>query len=146
MQKHKIAYIHQYFNTPEMSGGTRSYEIARRLVKYGHEVHIITTNRYQDKNRYNKEIIDGINVHYINCKYNNRMNFNRRIFSFCKFAYFSIFKTYSIKPSFIYATSTPLTVCIPCLVLSFIYKLPYVFEVRDMWPDVPVALGAIKNK
>ncbi len=39
----KILYFHQYFNTPDMSGGTRSYEMARRLVAAGHEVHMITS-------------------------------------------------------------------------------------------------------
>ena len=38
----RILYLHQYFNTPAMSGGTRSYEMARRLVAAGHEVHMIT--------------------------------------------------------------------------------------------------------
>ena len=41
----RITYLHQYFCTPEMSGGTRSYEIARRLVAAGHEVEIVTSDR-----------------------------------------------------------------------------------------------------
>jgi hypothetical protein len=41
----KILYLHQYFNTPEMSGGTRSFEMARRFVLEGHEVHVITSWR-----------------------------------------------------------------------------------------------------
>ena len=41
----KIIYIHQYFNTPRMTGGTRSFEMARRLVAMGHEVHIVTSSR-----------------------------------------------------------------------------------------------------
>jgi len=34
----KITYLHQYFNTPNMPGGTRSYEMARRLVAMGHKI------------------------------------------------------------------------------------------------------------
>jgi len=41
----RIIYLHQYFNTPNMYGGTRSFEMARRLVAAGHEVHMITTWR-----------------------------------------------------------------------------------------------------
>ncbi len=41
----KIIYLHQYFNTPEMPGSTRSYEFSKRLVKMGHEVEMITTYR-----------------------------------------------------------------------------------------------------
>ena len=42
----KVLYIHQYFNTPEQPGGTRSYWVAKELVKRGHEVVMITTARY----------------------------------------------------------------------------------------------------
>lgn len=41
----RIVYLHQYFNTLGMIGGTRSYEMARRLVAHGHEVHMVTTRR-----------------------------------------------------------------------------------------------------
>ena len=46
----KIIYLHQYFNTPETAGGTRSYEFAKRLVKMGHEVMMITSYRQNHKN------------------------------------------------------------------------------------------------
>jgi len=41
----RVTYIHQYFTTPNQGGGTRSYEMGRRLVKMGHEVRMITTSR-----------------------------------------------------------------------------------------------------
>jgi hypothetical protein len=41
----RIVYLHQYFVTPEMAGGVRSYEIARRPVAKGHEVHMVTTDQ-----------------------------------------------------------------------------------------------------
>lgn len=46
----KIIYLHQYFNSPDMAGGTRSYEMAQRLVKMGHEVHIVTSQRENNGN------------------------------------------------------------------------------------------------
>ncbi len=44
------------------------------------------------------------------------------------------------------ATSTPLTVGFPALVLKKIKRIPYVFEVRDLWPEVPIQMGALKNR
>jgi hypothetical protein len=41
----RIVYLHQYFNTPDMPGATRSYELARRLVQKGHRVDMITSDR-----------------------------------------------------------------------------------------------------
>ena len=39
----RIIYLHQYFATPSMPDGTRSYEMARRLVGAGHEVYVLTS-------------------------------------------------------------------------------------------------------
>jgi predicted dehydrogenase len=47
----KITYLHQYFNTPSMPGGTRSYEMAKRLVAMGHEVNMVTSWREAESRR-----------------------------------------------------------------------------------------------
>ena len=57
-QKVKILYIHQYFNTPEMPGSTRSYEFAKRLVLSGDDVHIATSN-WQNKSKDKFSKVDG---------------------------------------------------------------------------------------
>jgi glycosyltransferase involved in cell wall biosynthesis len=50
------------------------------------------------------------------------------------------------KHDLIIATSTPLTVGFPALTAKFFRKTPFIFEVRDLWPEVPIQMGAIKNK
>ena len=64
----KILYIHQYFNTPEMSGSTRSYEFASRLVNEGNEVFIITAS-WKDGKKKKFSKINGINVFWAPIKY-----------------------------------------------------------------------------
>src|SRR5690606_16192844 len=51
-----------------------------------------------------------------------------------------------IQADVIFATSTPLTVAIPAVVVSGLRGVPYVFEVRDSWPEVPVAMGILRNR
>ncbi|TNZ30784.1 glycosyltransferase WbuB, partial [Vibrio parahaemolyticus] len=41
--------------------------------------------------------------------------------------------------------STPLTIAIPGILYSKIKRVPMVFEVRDLWPELPIAIGALKN-
>lgn len=142
----KILYLHQYFNTPDMSGGTRSYEMARRLASYGHEVHIVTSRRDQSATgRWATELIDGIHVHWLPVPYSNRMGFFSRIKAFFHFAWSSTRKTRSIGGDIIFATSTPLTIAIPGVLASRALRIPMVFEVRDLWPELPIAIGALKN-
>jgi glycosyltransferase involved in cell wall biosynthesis len=45
-----------------------------------------------------------------------------------------------------FATSTPLTVGLTALLLKRLRKIPFVFEVRDLWPEFPIQMGAIKSK
>lgn len=143
----RIIYLHQYFNTPEMSGGTRSYEMARRFVAQGHEVHMITSDRTPTSIResWRTEDIDGIQVHWFPVQYNNKMSFMRRVRSFFEFAIASSRRASNIDADIIFATSTPLTIAIPAVIAKLRLRIPMVFEVRDLWPEMPVAVGALKN-
>lgn len=143
----KIIYLDQYFNTPEMPGGTRSYEMARRLVGLGHEVHMITTWREPEgrKKRCFLTTEAGIKVHWYPIPYSNKMGFYARIFAFLTFVFTATFRALKIKSDVLFASSTPLTIAIPAIVASKLKRLPMVFEVRDLWPEVPIALGILKN-
>ncbi|WP_180078380.1 glycosyltransferase family 4 protein [Acinetobacter sp. YH12208] len=142
----KIIYLHQYFNTPNMSGGTRSYEMAKRLVASGHEVHMVTSwVKDTDKKEWFIEDIDGIKVHWFPNPYNNKMSFKQRIQAFFRFAYAATRKVSAISADIIFATSTPLTIAIPAILGARKQKIPMVFEVRDLWPEVPIAMGILKK-
>lgn len=142
----KIIYLHQYFVTPEMSGGTRSYEMARRLVAQGHEVHMVTSYLEPTENSDWFETNEaGINVHWYPVAYSNKMSFSERIKAFIKFAIASSKKAQSLQGDVVFATSTPLTIAIPGYLTARKNKIPMVFEVRDLWPELPIAMGALKN-
>lgn len=129
-----------------MSGGTRSYEMARRLVEWGHEVHIVTSWRnITDKEGWFEETIDGINIHWLPVPYHNAMAFWARMRAFIRFALNAGVRAKSIGGDVVFATSTPLTIALPGALASWLLNIPMVFEVRDLWPDVPIAMGALKN-
>ncbi len=132
-----------------MSGSTRSYEMARRLVDFGHDVHIITSSRDKDTRRESASWIftveSGINVHWYPVLYSNSMNYAARIRAFLKFAYASTLKSAELGADIVFASSTPLTIAIPAVICARKGKIPMVFEVRDLWPEMPIAIGAIKD-
>ncbi len=144
--KMKILYLHQYFNTPDMAGGTRSYEMARRLVAAGHEVHMITSWKNEtERTDWFESEVDGINVHWLPVPYANKMAYRDRVKAFFKFALQAGKKARSIGGDLVFATSTPLTIAIPGVNSARALKVPMVFEVRDLWPELPIAIGALKN-
>ena len=145
-----ILYLHQYFCPPDGAGGTRSYEIARRLIKRGHKVTMITSSaffpdnyKFQTKDSMS---LNGIQLLVCNVKYSNSMGFARRVIAFIEFIFKSIILTFKTKDTdLVFATSTPLTIIIPGFIISRIRNNPLIFEVRDLWPELPIAIGAIKN-
>ncbi len=142
----KILYLHQYFTTRDMPGGTRSYEMARRLVEWGHEVHVVTSWRKPTEHTdWFHEVVDGVHVHWLPVPYENAMGFWRRLRAFARFALAAGFQAASIGGDLVFATSTPLTIALPGALASWRLGVPMVFEVRDLWPDVPIAMGYLRH-
>jgi len=140
----KVLYIHQYFRTPEEGGAIRSYYLAKGMVDNGIKVELITSH---NKPFAEVKYIEGIKVHYLPVFYDNNLGFIKRIFSFYKFMRLVAKKARSIKNIDIcYATSTPLTIGVSALKIKKELKIPYYFEVRDLWPEAPVQMGIIKNR
>lgn len=129
-----------------MAGGTRSYEMARRLVEAGHEVNMVTTWR-EPTNKKNWFITNeaGIQVHWLPVPYSNHMSYSDRIHAFIKFAWSSAWKAASLPGDIVFATSTPLTIALPAIYAKYHQNIPMVFEVRDLWPELPIAVGALRN-
>ena len=103
------------------------------------------TSRWKNNSLNKIDTIDGIEVHWLNVSYNNDMNYARRILAFIQFSILSTFKVLQLRGDIIFATSTPLTIAIPAILGKWIKRIPMVFEVRDLWPELPIAMGAIKN-
>ena len=110
----KILYIHQYFNTPEMPGSTRSYEFAKRLVERGDTVYLITTN-WQGKSKNSYSSIDGINVYWAPLLYSNKMSYLKRISVFIAFLWYIYSIGRKLNYDIIIASSTPLTISLPSI-------------------------------
>jgi glycosyltransferase involved in cell wall biosynthesis len=145
----RIVYLHQYFNTLGMMGGTRSYEMARRLVARGHEVHMVTTQRERGNGasrRWHQTEEDGIQVHWLPVPYDNRMSYPQRLRAFARFAWASAGQAARLDADVVFATSTPLTIALPGVYAARKSRVPMVLEVRDLWPVVPIAVGALNSR
>ncbi len=147
----KILYIDQYFSTRQGNSGTRSYEFARRLVDKGHQVTMITTaSRYSNlrgqRQWLRRQKIEGIDVISLRIDYGQSMGYLRRTLSFAAFMLASIvLAALGQKHDLVFASSTPLSVGVSGAVAAWLRRIPFVFEVRDLWPQAPIELGIIKN-
>lgn len=149
----KILYFHQHFSTPKGSAGTRSYEMARRLVKRGHHVTMVCgsyggghTGLEQpfEKGRRRGDV-DGIDVIEFDLAYSNAAGFASRTMTFMRYALRCIGLVLSEPADLVFATTTPLTAGIPGIAARWLTRKTFVFEVRDLWPELPKAMGVIRN-
>ena len=149
----KLLYFHQHFSTPEGSTGTRSYAMARALIKAGHKVTMACgsyhggvtglSSHFTDGVR--EGVVGGINVVEFQLEYSNYQNFMARTMVFLKFAIKSIKLALTENYDLVFATSTPLTAGMPGILARWLRGKKFVFEVRDLWPELPREMGVITN-
>ncbi len=145
----RVVYIAQYFDTPDMAGGGRPYAWASRLAARGHDVHVVTSDERgtTDGARSGRRVTveGGATVEWLPVRYDNAMSVPRRMLAFLQFAVRASWAARRARADVVFATSTPLTVAVPALAALAGRPVPMVFEVRDLWPDVPIAMGGLRN-
>lgn len=149
----KILYFHQHFSTPRGATGIRSYEFARHAIAAGHQVTMVcgsygggeTGLDVPFENGRRRGQVDGIDIIEFDLAYSNADGFLKRVLTFLKFALRSIGVALREDYDLVFATSTPLTAGIPGIVARWLRRKPFVFEVRDLWPELPREMGVITN-
>lgn len=137
--------------------GTRSYEFARYFVGKGHRVTMITSGLANQEfavpsgRKYAELEVEGIAVVPISAAYNDPqvgtgMSGWQRMLKFYQFAHLAARVGKKLqRPDVVFATHTPLTIGLAGAALGRHFNVPFVFEVRDLWPDALINLGALKN-
>ena len=146
----RVLYFHQHFTIPTQAGGTRSYELAKHLIARGHSVCMVCGETAKldlpktTMKNVHRGMVDGIDVIQIALPYSNKDGIAKRAWTFVKFGWKGIQIALKENYDLLFATSTPLTAGVPGIVMKLFRKKKFVFEVRDLWPELPKALG-MKN-
>ncbi|TEA79951.1 glycosyltransferase family 4 protein [Allopusillimonas ginsengisoli] len=149
----KVLYFHQHFSTPKGSAGIRSYQMAQKLISLGHQVTMVcgSYNRGGSglNNPFNKGmrrgVVDGIDIIEFDLAYSNNFGLTQRAGQFLRFAARSVKLIFTENYDGVFATTTPLTAGIPGIFARWFRRKPFIFEVRDLWPELPKAMGVIRN-
>jgi len=149
----RLLYIHQHFATPRGAGGIRSYKMARQIVDRGHRVTMVCGRGVDGQSGLTGPFsrglrrgqVDGIDVVEIDLAYSNNDRFLRRGLIFLRFMLRTIGLALTERYDVLFATTTPLTVGVPGIAGRWLRRKPFVFEVRDLWPELPKAMGVIRN-
>lgn len=150
----KILFLTDNFPPEVNAPANRSFEHCLQWVKEGMEVTIITCvpnfpkGKVFDgyKNKWKQiEYIQGIKVIRVWSYISANEGFIKRIFDYISFSLTSFIAGLFIKTDIIIATSPQFFTALSGRWLSFFKRRPWVMEVRDLWPESIVAVGAMKK-
>ncbi len=151
-----ILLIHQAFAALDEAGGTRHYEMVRFLVQRGHRVTIIaspvnyltgdtgkTGMRWKDR----EEPEPGITILRTYTYAALHKSFVHRVFSFFSFMVSSFSVGIGVKGvDLVWGTSPPIFQGFTAWLLARLKRVPFLFEIRDLWPAFAIAVGVLKNR
>jgi len=151
----RILLLSQYF-TPEVTAApVRLHPFAAGLVARGHHVEVICEvpshprgviqagygGRFIDRRR-----LDGFEVSYVWTRASPSRRARDRLASYASYAMTaSVVGALRRSPDAIFASSPPLSVGALGTVAAARHRVPWVFDVRDLWPEAAVVLGELDN-
>ncbi|MGG5812541.1 glycosyltransferase, partial [Falsiroseomonas sp. CW058] len=147
----RILYLHQHFSRPEGSAPARSFLQARALAAAGHAV-TLACGRYAGattglagpfRRGRRSGAMDGFRVVEFDIPCGNAQPLPERARAFLRFAAGATALALRGRWDAILASSTPLTVAVPALIARRLRGTPFVFEIRDPWPELPRAMAAM---
>jgi glycosyltransferase involved in cell wall biosynthesis len=146
-----ILLIHQAFAALDEPGGTRHHELARYLAGRRHQVTIIASpvsyltgspSTFGGGGRGES----GVRVIRAYTYQALHKSFVHRIFSFFSFMASSFFTGLGVKHvDLVWGTSPPIFQGVTAWLLARLKRVPFLFEVRDLWPTFAIAVGVLKN-
>ena len=140
-----IAVFSQYHTNPDCPATSRHYTLLAHIAKT-HRVTLLTTPAWKS-HRLTRDfpwVPAGVEIREARVAYDNKMGPARRALSFAQYAVWAVGEGMRIdKPDVIWGISTPLTAAWAAAQVARWRRVPWVFEVQDLWPSFPIAMGAV---
>ncbi len=150
-----ILLIHQAFAALDEPGGTRHHEFARSLAARGHRVTVITSpisyltgNPNQTASASNGSSGDQGAFRILRVKTYQALHrsFLHRMLAFITFMTSSFFAGLGVKGvDLVWGTSPPIFQGLTAWMLARLKRVPFLFEVRDLWPQFAIAVGVLRS-
>lgn len=151
----KVVYVSQYFVRGDQPGGVRHWHHTRALAARGHDVNVITSfvqhkertipEAYRGK-RIVREAEDGLTMWRTYSTPGYGRDLRSRLSNYLSFAWWATIAAFRVRrPRVIVASSPSLPASAGAAVVALVKRVPFVLEVRDLWPESAIAMGLVKE-
>jgi glycosyltransferase involved in cell wall biosynthesis len=146
-----LVIVHQAFATTAEAGGTRHYEFARYLAGQGHRVTVIAGSAsYLTGNPSAggwETPFPGITVSRPRSSVQLHRSFIHRLIAYLEFMLLAVWRGWRVRdPDVVLGTSPPIFQGLAAWLVARTKGVPFLFEIRDLWPDFAVQLGIVRNR
>jgi colanic acid biosynthesis glycosyl transferase WcaI len=149
----RILMLSQWFDPEPFYKGM---PFAKELVKLGHEVEVLTgfpnypEGKVYDGYRikfFQRETMDGIPVIRVPLYPSHDTSATKRIANYVSFSVSAALFGLALvrRPDVIYVYHPPITISFPAIILSFFYRIPFIYDIQDLWPDTLAATGMLDS-
>ncbi len=143
----RIAVFLQYYHTPDCPTAGRPHALVERLGR-DHDVTVLTTRAWEKTRKAHRFpwAPPGVDLVRFDVPYDNTMSAPRRLGAFLRYAARALRHGLQMpRPDLILGSSTPLTAAAAAGTVARLRGVPWIFEVRDLWPAFPIQMGAVPN-
>jgi glycosyltransferase involved in cell wall biosynthesis len=149
----RILYIDSKFGSPRASSHARVYHFAQRLRERGHDVTIIGRDSgrleldgARQRGMVTRGKLDGLDVVLLKVPYAQAYSKRMRMLSYGGFTLGAAALAAAGPADVVFASSSPLTIGISGVLASRLRRAPFVFELQDLWPAVPIGMGFLTGR
>ncbi|GAA3952905.1 glycosyltransferase family 4 protein [Hymenobacter algoricola] len=143
-----IAVFSQYHTNPDCPATSRHYSLLAHLAKT-HRITLLTTRTWEAQRLTHQYpwVPAGVEIRAAEVSYQNKMGVARRVLAFGQYAAYAVREGLRLeRPDVIWGISTPLTAAWAAAQVARQRRVPWVFEVQDLWPAFPIAMGAVPTR
>lgn len=141
-----VLILYQHYRSPDCPANVRVRSLLEVLRPHA-RLTLITSDAWRRSRQTDRFawFPDGVHAIEHAVPYANRMSTPQRIRSYAAFAWAALRKSLSLDdpPDLVYGISTPLSTAAIAALVARVYRVPWIFELHDLWPSFPIQMGAV---
>jgi glycosyltransferase involved in cell wall biosynthesis len=151
----RLLYVTQYYASKGQPGASRHYQHIRNFMRHGYQVTLITSyvkHRFRvippeyEGIKIAEENDGDLSIYKCYAYPNYGADFRTRMLNYLSFMFYAIVAGLKAPAcDLVLASSPSLFVGLAGYLLSRLRRVPFIFEVRDLWPETAVVMGSLRN-